>query len=342
MNLLGIKTSVANYFGKSLAELTILSQDQFLVAANQVRRFAELENDFEHTRRLVTVSVDRESGGSLSSATASGAGASALLATGVTSPTTAGTYTKQNGFVNGKPWYTKIGATSATSYIIFYTSADSSWNLCVWSDFPDFDANGGKFSRASGATPIGDLEGSLGYSGTTTISAVNDWRAVKSVIEVGVFDDQDNLRPVTWTTVAESLERQRKERRFQPRYPTDEQASGAVRAASRVDFSGDNVYLFPLPTEPGDPVPLGIECYTFRRDWTADDLSALLEGDEWTNNGEQFLMWGVIVHLNHLFKEFVFRQEGNLPPPTDLRNEGLAGFMAWDAHKYEQNRRHSR
>lgn len=342
MNLLGIKTSVANYFGKALADLSVLSQDQFLVAANQVRRFAEQGNDFEFTRRLVNVSVDRESGGSLSSATEAGAGSGSVLATGVTSPTTAGTYVKQNGLVNGKPWYTKLGATAATSYVIFYTSVDTTWNLVVWADFPDFNINGGRFSRNTGDTPVGSLVGSLGYTGTAAITAINDWRAVKSVIDVGVFDTDDNLRPVTWTTVSESLERQRKERRFQPRYPTDAQVSGAISAASRVDFAGDNIYLFPKPLETGAAVPLGIECYTFRKDWTNDDLSASLDGDEWTNNGEQFLMWGTIVQLNHLFKEFVFRQEGNLPPPTELRNEGLASFIAWDAHKYEQNRRHSR
>lgn len=342
MNLLDIKTSVANYFGKALADLTILSQDIFLVAANQVRRFVEMEHDFEHSRRLLRLSVDRTTGGSLSSATLDGAGAASLTATGVTSPTTAGVYTRQNGLVNGKPWYTKLGATSATSYVIFHTSSNSTWNLVVWGDFPDFDLNGGKFSRASGATPIGDLVGSLGYSGTTTISATNDWSEVKQIIDVGVFDTDGNLLPVTWTTVAESMERQRKVTRFEPRYPNDAEVRNAPGTASRVNFSGNHVYLFPQPLEEGDPVTLGLECYTFRNDWTADDLGASVTGDEWTNHGAQFLLWGTIVHLNHRFKNFVFRQEGNLPPPTELRNEGLDAFIQWDGHKYEQNRRHSR
>jgi hypothetical protein len=67
-NLLEIKTAVANYFEKVVADLTVNSQDLFLFAANQVRRQAELTHDFEFQRKLVTISVNGVTGGSLSSA----------------------------------------------------------------------------------------------------------------------------------------------------------------------------------------------------------------------------------------------------------------------------------
>jgi hypothetical protein len=62
--------------------------------------------------------------------------------------------------------------------------------------------------------------------------------------------------------------------------------------------------------------------------------------DIWLTKGSQYLLWGGIVEVNHLCKEFVFRQEGNLPPPEKLRDNALENFRQWDAFRYEENRRH--
>ena len=64
--------------------------------------------------------------------------------------------------------------------------------------------------------------------------------------------------------------------------------------------------------------------------------------DTWTTHASQYLMWGIIVHLNYYYKEFVLRQEGNLGSPEKLRDEALEAFVAWDAYRFEQNRRHGR
>jgi hypothetical protein len=62
--------------------------------------------------------------------------------------------------------------------------------------------------------------------------------------------------------------------------------------------------------------------------------------DVWLRNGAQYLLWAGIVQINHLCKEFVFRQEGNLPPPEKLAEAALENFRQWDSFKYEENRRH--
>ena len=62
--------------------------------------------------------------------------------------------------------------------------------------------------------------------------------------------------------------------------------------------------------------------------------------DIWLRQGSQYLLWAAIVQINHLCKEFVFRQEGNLPPPEKLRDDALETFKQWDSFKYEQDRRH--
>lgn len=242
MNLLEIKTEVANYFEIAVADLTKLSQDMFLVAANQVRRRAELLHDFEFSRKLATVTVNGVTGGSLDSA-------------------------------------------------VLY--------------------------------------------GTATVVDI------KSVIEVGLFDQSNNLRPVEWTTVAESLERQRADNGYTaPRYPTDGWFQSSPIGQQRFDFTGSTVYRF--PKDESNNFTLGMEVYTFSTDWVAGDLSGTPLTDTWTKYAAQYILWGTVVQLNHLFKEFVPRTEGNLAPPTALRDEGLEAFIAWDSARYEQNRRHGR
>lgn len=342
---------MASYLGVSLADLTQNGIDLGLVALNHVRRQAEMSHDFEFSRKLVQLAVDGETGGSLSNAV--------LHSDGVT--------------------------------------------------------------------------------------AVN----VKSIIEVGLFDDDDNLRPVEWTTVSESLERQRKQNpRTIPRYPTDGWARSGPVGQGLFEFSGTDVFRFPKDTE--NDFTLGMEVYTMQSDWTGTvslaitgatggqtafnttyyqngefsersmwlnrsplsvslDLSTGLKAiwnlaattwivssandigntsianfasatttattpaglalvgdsggtlsgmtltvsstptmtitsasDVWLTYGSEYLLWAGVVELNTLFREFVPRQEGNLPPPTGLAAAALQAFKDWDAFRYEQNRRHGR
>ena len=241
-NLLEIKTAVANYFERTEGALTVNSQDLFLFAANQVRRQAEMLHDFEFQRKVVTLSVNGVTGGSLSSAVIYG-----------------------------------------------------------------------------------------------TATAVD----VKSVIDCGLFDSEYNFRPVEWTTVAEGLERQRGDNRMTtPRYPTDDWFVGQPNAIGRFEFAGDTVYRF--PRDGSNNFTLGMEVYAFQTDWAAGDLAGTPVTDTWTKYAAQYIQWASIVQINHLFKSFVFRQEGNLTPPDKLAEAGLASFVEWDAYRLEQNRRHNR
>lgn len=93
---------------------------------------------------------------------------------------------------------------------------------------------------------------------------------VRSVIEVGLYDTDGNLRPIEWTTVSEGLERQREENpRFAIRYPTD--ADNVAYGQARVVFSGSNVFYFPKSTDA--TFNLGLEVYSMNEDWTEDDIS---------------------------------------------------------------------
>jgi hypothetical protein len=68
--------------------------------------------------------------------------------------------------------------------------------------------------------------------------------------------------------------------------------------------------------------------------------------DIWTTKGANYLIWASVVWLNQnasvFGKQFVNRQEGNLAPPTVLRDEALATLIACDTNKFELFRRHGR
>lgn len=169
--------------------------------------------------------------------------------------------------------------------------------------------------------------------------------AIKTVIDVGVFDTDGNFRPVEWTTSSDTLNRQRQDNYYgTPRVPTDGQALCGPIGQQRFVFSGNRVYLFPKATNL--TVTLGIDAYTFTPDWDEDDFDPdeppREADDPWLFHGAMYLQWATVVHLNHLFKGFVFRQEGNLPPPEKLAESGLDALMRWDTFRFEQFRRHSR
>jgi hypothetical protein len=160
---------------------------------------------------------------------------------------------------------------------------------------------------------------------------------IKTVVDVGQFDKDGNLRPVEWTTVAAGLDVQRAESQYLFRYPTDGQVSSA-QGMPRFVFSGDKVYLFPKAV--GQTFPIGIEAYVFTPDWVVGDYTSTPV--PWGTKGSQYLLWGTVIQLNQVYKDFVFRQEGNLPPPQVLADQGLQALLTWDIFKYEQFRRHNR
>jgi hypothetical protein len=239
MTLTEIKGAVAAYLHKTAADLTVDGFDLGLIAMNQVRMQAELNNNFGFNRKLVTVTVNGVTGGSLDTAVEYG-----------------------------------------------------------------------------------------------TIAPVFD---VKSIVDVGTLDNLGNFIPADWTTTEASLNIQRQDNRIIARVPTDAQALMGPYGNQRFVFDGDKVRLFPVG-EASLNIPLLLLAYVFTPDWTVINGTS----NVWTTKGAQYLQWQSVIHVNHLWKDFVFRQEGNLSPPKELADIGLANLIQWDAFKYEQFRRHSR
>jgi len=113
-----------------------------------------------------------------------------------------------------------------------------------------------------------------GMSGGTLEDAIQEGSPsceVKSVIECGIYDDNFNVHPVEWTTVSESIERQRQMKPgFGPRYPSDGEATTAGRGfdLQRIAFCGNDIWCVPT-MERGQFFDLELEVYTFQQDWTS-------------------------------------------------------------------------
>lgn len=242
MTLTQVKTAAAAYLQTTTADFTSGGVDLWLLAANQTRLLAELNNDFEFSRARFSLSVS--------------------------------------------------------------TSSDAS---------------------------LGDA---------TLVSGGSAGASIKTVIDVAQLDDLNNLRPVEWTTTAESFQRVRSDNPgYSMRYPTDGQAVTEPSGRARVLFHNDVVSLFPKVST-AQTFTIYLDTYTFMAEWVDANLGTSFA--PWTTVGHQFLLWGTIVHLNHLKKEFVPRTEGNLSPPIALRDEGLEVLKQWDSFKFEQYRRHQR
>lgn len=318
---------------KAVADFTVDSQDLFLFAVNQVRRDAELLHDFEFSRKLVDLTVDGVTGGSLDDVTLDSVRADTLNVAGTLSSAGTGTYYRVNFGLTSYPVYIQLGSDSSNSYILAYDTDNSRWQL---EKFPGFGGVEADFYTLAGTSPIGTYTTQGAATGAPIVTVANDW-TLKTIIDMGLYDDEDNLRPAEWTTVAEGLERTRGESRFyRPRYPTDQELNSGVTGCPRFELSGNT--LFKFPKDETNDYTVGLEIYTFQNDWTAYTAPE----DEWLKYGHKYLTWGVICFLNHRFKTFVYRQEGNLAPPEKYRDEGLAAFIEWDASMYETNRRHGR
>lgn len=332
MTLTEIRKAVAALMTKSVSDFTVDSQDLFLFAVNQVRREAELSHDFEFSRKVVGLTVDGVTGGSLDDITLSAVRAGSLSVAGTLNAAITGTYVRAGFQINDKPCF--FNTSTVTPSIIYYKSGDSTWRLTLWGGYDD-DGNN-HYSLASGG-PNGTYTAQVSATGTPVVTVVNDF-TLKTIIDIGLYDDESNLRPAEWTTVAEGLERQRSENpHFRPRYATDQDLrNGGPAGLGRFELSGNTLFRF--PKDDTTDVDVGLEIYTFQNDWTAYTATE----DYWLKYGHKFLTWGVVCFLNHRFKTFVYRQEGNLPPPEKTRDEGLASFIEWDAAMYESNRRHGR
>lgn len=330
--LLQIKTAIASYLGKTVADLTVDGQDLGLLAMNQVRQQAEMVHDFEFSRKLVTVAVDGVVGGSLDDAVLYG---------------------------------TEVGVTVKSVIDIGIFDNDGNFRSAGWTTV----AGGLDVQRRDNPLTVvprypTDSQALASPYGTSKylLSGANVYRFPKSLnttdtigLEVYTFaDDWTGILNVTGTLSPDATGTYYQDGVFsqQPFYVRDDGEYivfySSVLSKWVLAPPGDDVGLpdWRRTTLEGAYTPTAPATGTATIDYLVPGEVAVPDplgmSDIWTTRGAQYIQWGAIVQLNNLFKEFVFRQEGNLPPPQALADAGLEALKTWDIFRYERRRRYGR
>jgi hypothetical protein len=97
--------------------------------------------------------------------------------------------------------------------------------------------------------------------------------------------------------------------------------------------SGNYLYSYGAsPVAQGnDTFKVVFDAYRFMPDYEESDASGAWVTDFLLDFGYEYLFWFSLCRLNYLNKEFVQREEGNLAPPKDEREEAWNSLVRWDA-----------
>lgn len=331
-----IQTAAAAYLSCSTADFISGGVNLFLIAMNQTRLVAEMNNDFEFSWARFSLSVPTSTGASL--------GDIVLVSGGITGCTikTVQEVTQQDDTGNLRP--------------VEWTTDKESFQR-QRSDNPHYGfrypTDGQVLTSPRGRARV-----------TFAKNRVNIFPKPQTADTCPIFIDAYTFHP-SWTMVQGNLI-----------------GSGATGAYVHFNgtwvlsgtYGGKNLYtIFDVVTATAsilyystdrwiaahsDEFPSATPTVGFRLITTSDSPAgsytnigsitgaySISDGsidDPWLVQGAQYLLWGSIVHLNFLRKTFVPRTEGNLPPPTTMRDEGLEILKQWDNNQYEQFRRHQR
>lgn len=124
------------------------------------------------------------------------------------------------------------------------------------------------------------------------------------------------------------------------RYPSDAQFL-ALGSVSTIVQRGRGLYIYPGDASlVGQSVPLLFEGIGWLPEYT--NLNATAAEDFIVEIGHDYMQWAILCELNLLFREYVPRQEGNLPPPTAERDAAAKAMIVWDSYMVDSNLTRSR
>lgn len=336
MTILEIKTAIANYLEVTVADLTVNGQDLALAALNQVRLSAELSHDFNFQRKLLTLTVDPVTGGSLDTAVLYGTATTAdiKLIVDIGQLDTALNFIPQE-WTTVEEGLERQRSENPYETVRYPTDAQVATALCVQRRF--LISNNIVFYAPKAATNV-----ALDIAIEAYVFSA-DWTVNSNTVTV---TGGTGITAVNTTYVHQGIYNGK-------RLYSNLGLAGTPAAIYYIWHSGTAWIINQLPGTTGTSYhsltttsdsPAGV--YTGHSTYTGTPTAVVTDTDTtsdiWTTKGAQYLQWQALVELNHRFKYFVSRTEGNLPPPTALAQAGLQAFVDWDVYKYEQRRRHGR
>lgn len=331
---LELKQAAANYLNIAIADLTQNGQDLWILASNQARKMAELSNDFEFSRKIVSITVNGITGGSLVLAQDSESNLSevkTVIEVGLLNnsgnlcpvewTTVAESLTRQredNSYAY--PRYPTDAYSSDTPFggtrFTFSGNKVTKWPRVSETDTTDYPLYLEAYTFYPDWT-VSDLSpGTVIVTGTLSPDATGTYDESGEYTGAPLYIREDIGYILFFTGGNWTLQA------F---------AGGLIPQVN--SWNRTTTSLVPTGTYTAGGTNTGTATVTATQTATSDI---------WTTHGQKFLLWASIVQLNHLWKRFVPRTEGNLAPPQQLADDGLASLIAWDAYRYEGFRTHNR
>lgn len=332
----------------------------FLVAANNARKNAELQHNFEYARFSGSVSIDGVNGGDL--ATTLFEGDTGVNVSGSLSPDATGSYNRQGEF-NGQSFFLRLTSDPTTSYALWYDTGSSAWVISPFTYFAlatspgVFTTQTGVWTLAStSASPSGTyVSQTPGYTGSPVVSVGSTlFSEVKEITSIS-YMRADGIRiPMDFSNPDVPIERDRTRwelGRFWAgnlRYPGDSDIL-AVDWALTIYQRGRMLYRYPriIPTVPETPLQAHLEGFAFLLPYTSAQLavtpvpSAPAE-DFLLKFGSDYMKWAIICELNYLYGMYVQREEGNLGPPEQAKAAAWENLLLWDSYMVDSHTTRSR
>jgi hypothetical protein len=301
--------------------MTVAGQDLSLLAMNEVRMQAELMHSFNFTRQLLTLNVNSVTGGDLDNAVLYGTSTTADIKQIVD----IGQFDTNGNFLPGTWTTVEMGLNQQKQ-------DNPGWGGIRYPTDGEAEAypgGGRRFQVINDKLYVWPITGdpaetvavaieayvftadwtTLGLTVTNTASA-GDYFFAGTFNSYPVFAKADFSYFLFWETTADRWV-------LKTTVPADT-PTGAFWYLSTTSQSPLGTYTASGTT--GSPV-------------VTDATSA---SDIWLTKGAQYIQWASVVHLNHRFKGFVPRQEGNLPPPGELAAQGLQNMLTWDSYRYDR------
>ena len=113
------------------------------------------------------------------------------------------------------------------------------------------------------------------------------------------------------------------------------------RVSEATDWGDDNAHWLVLKGQTlylyryggtGTSVTVYLECVK----WLADYTAASTTEDWFLRHCSEYLFWSTVVEVNYIFKEFVYRQEGNLTPPEKMVESAYNALLDWNGRVITQ------
>lgn len=336
MTLTEIKTTAAGYLGCTTSDFDTGTIDLALVAMNQSRRMAEMNYDFEFSKARFSLSVPTDTGASLEDLV--------LVEGGVAgcTPKTIIDVSQMDQNLNLRP----VEWTTETESFQRQRQDNRRSILRYPTDGEILSYPAGR-SRVLFQKNLVNIwpKPSTAETFTLYIDAYTfypDWATLLGAVTGSGADVGNSVLNGEWTQVGTHNSR-----------PLYVRVSGSNSAFLFYNTDGSDRWMTAGPADFPDAGPAGYEFVTaattpagtYTPYGTATGSYTVTDGveeNEWLIQGEQYMLWNTIIHLNHKLKEFVPRTEGNLSPPAELAASGLQALKDWDTFQYEQFRRHGR